>query len=199
MKKPPDFVVKIDDLSTKSFNFDENATMATAKKSSTATSAPRRGANAPKVLLLNGPNLNLLGAREPDIYGSESLAEIERRLANIAKAAGAHLSCFQSNHEGYLIDRVQAAAKEKITAIIINPGALTHTSVGLRDALAAVRIPFIEVHLSNIHAREAFRRHSYFSDLAIGVICGLGNQGYDLALQALLHTNPRSEKHRNAN
>ena len=186
MKKPPDFVVKIDDLSTKSFNFDENVTMATAKKSSTATSAPRRGANAPKVLLLNGPNLNLLGAREPDIYGSESLAEIERRLANIAKAAGAHLSCFQSNHEGALIDRIHAARQSGVDAIVINPGGLTHTSVALRDALAGVAIPFVEVHISNIYRRESFRHHSYLSELASGVICGLGVDGYRIGIEFAL-------------
>ncbi|MSQ52753.1 MAG: type II 3-dehydroquinate dehydratase [Betaproteobacteria bacterium] len=168
--------------------------MATAKKRSTAKLAPRRSIQTRKVLLINGPNLNLLGTREPGIYGTGSLAEIEKRLANVAKAAGAQLQCFQSNHEGILIDRVQAAAIEKIFAIIINPGALTHTSVGLRDALAAVRIPFIEVHLSNIHAREAFRRQSYFSDLASGVICGLGNQGYELALQAILQAGISREK-----
>ncbi|OFZ96897.1 MAG: type II 3-dehydroquinate dehydratase [Betaproteobacteria bacterium RIFCSPLOWO2_02_FULL_62_17] len=139
-----------------------------------------------KVLLINGPNLNLLGSREPGIYGAKSLKDIERHLAQQARASGADFACFQSNHEGILIDRVQAAAGEGVTDIIINPGALTHTSVGLRDALAAVRIPFIEVHLSNIHAREAFRRQSYFSDLARGVICGLGSRGYELALQAIV-------------
>jgi 3-dehydroquinate dehydratase-2 len=156
-------------------------------KNSLAQNAP----DLPKIrriLLINGPNLNLLGTREPGIYGSGSLAAIEKRLGIAAKAAGAQLQCFQSNHEGVLIDRVQAAASEQVTDIIINPGALTHTSVGLRDALAAVRIPFIEVHLSNIHAREAFRRQSYFSDISAGVICGLGGQGYDLALQAILKT-----------
>ena len=167
--------------------------MATVKKSSTAKTATRLNAKPRKVLLINGPNLNLLGTREPGIYGKGSLAEIEKRLAIVAKAAGAQFQSFQSNHEGVLIDRVQAAAKEKISDIIINPGALTHTSVGLRDALAAVSIPFIEVHLSNIHAREAFRRQSYFSDLASGVICGLGNQGYDLALQAILQSGTRDE------
>ncbi|MFM9970576.1 MAG: type II 3-dehydroquinate dehydratase [Burkholderiales bacterium] len=151
-----------------------------------------------KVLLLNGPNLNLLGSREPGIYGQGTLPEIERLLVKTAKAAGVSLACFQSNHEGVLIDRVQAAATERITYIIINPGALTHTSVGLRDALAAVRIPFIEVHLSNIHAREAFRRHSYFSDLAGGVICGLGSVGYELALQAILRKRLASPPAKNA-
>lgn len=139
-----------------------------------------------KVLLINGPNLNLLGSREPGIYGATTLKDIEELLEHQARSSGADFDCFQSNHEGVLIDRVQAAAGEGVTDIIINPGALTHTSVGLRDALAAVRIPFIEVHLSNIHAREAFRRQSYFSDLAAGVICGLGSRGYSLALQAIL-------------
>ncbi len=156
-----------------------------AKPRAGAKRAPGRGR---KVLLINGPNLNLLGAREPDIYGAETLQDIERQLAQLARDQGADFSCFQSNHEGVLIDRVQAAADEAVTDIIINPGALTHTSVGLRDALAAVRIPFIEVHLSNIHARETFRRQSYLSDLASGVICGLGSRGYALALQAILQT-----------
>jgi len=139
-----------------------------------------------QILVLNGPNLNMLGTREPDIYGHETLADIEKRLAGLAKQGGAKLACLQSNHEGVLIDRIQAAKSDGTTEIIINPGALTHTSVGLRDALAAVQLPFIEVHLSNIHAREAFRKHSYLSDLARGVICGLGSRGYDLALQAIL-------------
>lgn len=158
--------------------------MSTHRKTS-ATRSPR-SPRAGRILLINGPNLNLLGSREPGIYGRGTLADIERRLTQLARAAGAELQCCQSNHEGELIDRVQAAAGQRITGIILNPGALTHTSVGLRDALAAVQIPFIEVHLSNIHAREAFRRHSYFSDLAKGIICGLGSQGYELALQALL-------------
>jgi len=149
---------------------------------------PSQARNFKRVLLLNGPNLNLLGSREPGVYGAKSLKDIESHLVQLAHSSGAAFTCFQSNHEGGLIDRVQAAAGEGITNIIINPGALTHTSIGLRDALAAVRIPFIEVHLSNIHAREAFRRQSYFSDLATGVICGLGSRGYDLALQAILQT-----------
>ncbi|MEW5890561.1 MAG: type II 3-dehydroquinate dehydratase [Pseudomonadota bacterium] len=135
-----------------------------------------------KILVLHGPNLNLLGTREPEVYGRTTLAEIDRSLQRRAKEAGIELDTFQSNHEGALIDRVQAAAREKVAFILINPGGYTHSSVALRDALAAVAIPFIEVHLSNIHAREPFRHKSYFSDLAAGVICGLGAKGYHLAL-----------------
>lgn len=137
------------------------------------------------VLLLNGPNLNLLGTREPEVYGKTTLEDITRRMGMLAKDAGILLETFQSNHEGELIDRVQKAKKDGIGFIIINPGGFTHTSVALRDALAGVAIPFIEVHLSNIHQREEFRKHSYFSDLAIGVICGLGAQGYELALASI--------------
>jgi 3-dehydroquinate dehydratase-2 len=137
------------------------------------------------VLLLNGPNLNLLGTREPEVYGKTTLEDITKRMAELAKNAGISLESFQSNHEGELIDRVQKAKKDGIGFIIINPGGFTHTSVALRDALAGVAIPFIEVHLSNIHQREEFRKHSYFSDLAMGVICGLGAQGYELALVAI--------------
>ena len=139
-----------------------------------------------KVLVLHGPNLNLLGTREPEIYGRETLADINRRLTAQGRAAGVAVVCFQSNHEGALIDRVQLARKQQVASIIINPAGFTHTSVALRDALAAVAIPFIEVHLSNIHAREPFRSHSYFSDLAAGTICGLGSHGYALALQFIL-------------
>jgi 3-dehydroquinate dehydratase-2 len=139
-----------------------------------------------KILVLHGPNLNLLGSREPEIYGRESLADINRGLIAQGKAAGAAVTCFQSNHEGALIDRVQQSKNELVTAIIINPAGFTHTSVALRDALAGVAIPFIEVHLSNIHAREPFRHHSYFSDQAAGTICGLGSRGYELALQFIL-------------
>ncbi len=137
------------------------------------------------VLLLNGPNLNLLGTREPEVYGKTTLEDITRRMGELAKNTGISLESFQSNHEGELIDRVQKAKKDGIGFIIINPGGFTHTSVALRDALAGVAIPFIEVHLSNIHQREEFRKHSYFSDLAMGVICGLGAQGYELALTAI--------------
>jgi len=134
------------------------------------------------ILVLNGPNLNLLGTREPKVYGRETLAQIERRLQAIAAAAGVTLQSFQSNHEGELVERVQRAGREAVRFIILNPGGYTHTSVALRDALVAVRIPFVEVHLSNIHAREHFRRQSFFSDIAVGTICGLGSLGYELAL-----------------
>ncbi len=140
-----------------------------------------------ELLLLNGPNLNLLGTREPEHYGSTSLASTTARLQKIAADAGHNLSHLQSNAEHELVERIHAAWREKVEFIIINPAAFTHTSVALRDALAAVQIPFIEVHLSNIHKREEFRHHSFFSDLAAGTICGLGVQGYELALQAALH------------
>lgn len=137
---------------------------------------------ASKLLLLNGPNLNLLGTREPQVYGATTLAELENAAQNQAQQAGASLICFQSNHEGALIDRIHAARTEQIDAIIINPGGLTHTSVALRDALAGVAIPFIEVHISNVHQREHFRHHSFLSEIAKGVICGLGTEGYRLAI-----------------
>lgn len=136
--------------------------------------------------MVNGPNLNLLGTREPEVYGSERLEEIIARLKLLAGKRRAVLESFQSNHEGALIDRIHLAKSDGTAFIVINPGGYTHTSVALRDALAGVSIPFIEVHLSNIHAREAFRRHSYFSDLAVGTICGLGSRGYDLALDYAL-------------
>jgi 3-dehydroquinate dehydratase II len=143
---------------------------------------------ATKILLLNGPNLNLLGTREPDRYGTDTLADIEARLTETAGKAGASVTAFQSNSESQLVDRIHEAATEGVDFIIINPAAYTHTSVALRDALAAVRIPFLEIHLSNIHAREPFRQRSYVSDLAVGVITGLGAQGYELALAyALAH------------
>ena len=140
-----------------------------------------------RILVIHGPNLNLLGTREPEIYGSTTLSDINLSLARLAEAAGVALEAFQSNHEGALIERIHAAREQGVGAIIINPAAYTHTSVALRDALAAVAIPFVEVHLSNVHAREVFRHHSYFSDLAIGVICGLGHDGYRLALDFLLN------------
>ena len=138
------------------------------------------------ILVLHGPNLNMLGEREPDVYGLDSLADIDQRLELQAQERGHHLLAMQSNAEYELVERVQDARHEGVNFIIINPAAFTHTSVALRDALAAVEIPFIEVHLSNVHAREEFRHHSYFSDLATGVICGLGAMGYELALQAAL-------------
>ena len=143
---------------------------------------------AKKLLLLNGPNLNLLGTREPEVYGAATLADIEKAAVAQAAAAGAQLECFQSNHEGALIDRIHAARTEGIEAIVINPGGLTHTSVALRDALAGVAIPFIEVHISNIYKREEFRHHSYLSALAVGTICGLGTDGYRLAIDFALKT-----------
>lgn len=139
-----------------------------------------------QILVLHGPNLNLLGTREPAVYGSATLDQIDAELADIAAKAGATLHSFQSNHEGALIDRVQAARGDGTSFIIINPAALTHTSVALRDALAGVALPFVEVHLSNVHRREPFRHHSYFADLAEGVIAGLGTAGYRLALQYAL-------------
>jgi 3-dehydroquinate dehydratase-2 len=139
-----------------------------------------------RILVLHGPNLNLLGRREPGIYGLTTLSDIHEAMESRAKADGTLLESFQSNHEGELIDRVQAASSEGVDFIIINPAGYTHTSVALRDALTGVDIPYVEVHLSNIHAREPFRHHSYFSDKAVGVICGLGAQGYQLALEFAL-------------
>ena len=137
-----------------------------------------------RVLLLNGPNLNLLGSREPGIYGVESLESIEKRAIEVAREVGHELSVFQSNAEHELIERIHRAPADGIAFLVFNPGAFTHTSVALRDAIAAVRLPFIEVHLSNTHAREPFRKHSYFSDIAVGVITGLGAFGYELAVRA---------------
>ncbi|MBT5577978.1 MAG: type II 3-dehydroquinate dehydratase [Porticoccaceae bacterium] len=140
----------------------------------------------PTILLLHGPNLNLLGTREPEIYGGDSLEQINQKMMDLAISAGHHLLALQSNAEYELIQRIHDARTEGVNFIIINPGAFTHTSVALRDALLGVEIPFIEVHISNVHAREEFRRHSYFSDIAEGVICGFGTQSYELALQAAL-------------
>ncbi len=150
--------------------------------SSKTTATP----DVPGLLVVHGPNLNLLGSREPNHYGSRTLAEINLALAERAEAAGVQLETFQSNHEGALIERVHAAGAQGVRYLIINPAAFTHTSIALRDALAGIGIPFVEVHLSNVHAREPFRQHSYFSDLAIGVISGLGSDGYLLALEYLL-------------
>lgn len=138
------------------------------------------------ILVLHGPNLNMLGTREPEVYGYETLKDIDDRLKTKAAEKGHHLLHLQSNAEYELIERVHEARAEGVDFLIINPAAFTHTSIALRDAVLASGIPFIEVHLSNVHAREPFRHHSYFSDIATGVICGLGSQGYDLALQAAL-------------
>lgn len=138
------------------------------------------------ILLLNGPNLNLLGQREPHLYGQDTLEKVEKRLTEQFSEAGMRLSCFQSNSESELIDRIHAAKSDKIEYIIFNPAAFTHYSIALRDALTAVAIPFIEVHLSNVHARESFRQVSYFSDIAKGTIVGFGSQGYELAAQAVI-------------
>ena len=138
------------------------------------------------ILLLNGPNLNLLGSREPGMYGQVTLEQIHQRATQLAAEFGHKLTALQSNSEAELIDCIHQAPTSHVACIIFNPAGFTHTSVALRDALAAVKLPFLEVHLSNIHAREAFRRHSYFSDLAVGVICGLGSRGYDAALEYAL-------------
>lgn len=156
------------------------------KTRKSTSSQNQSSSQRPRLLVLHGPNLNLLGTREPNHYGQTTLADINLALAERAATANVDLESFQSNHEGALIERVHAAREQGVRFIIINPAAYTHTSVALRDALAAVAIPFIEVHLSNVHAREAFRQHSYFSDLAIGVICGLGSEGYLLALEYAL-------------
>jgi len=145
-----------------------------------------------RLLVLHGPNLNMLGVREPGLYGSSSLEAINTRLAAVARDAGAAIECVQSNAEHELVDTIQQAPASGVDGIVINPAAFTHTSVALRDALLAVGLPFIEVHLSNIHAREAFRRHSYLSDIATGVIAGLGPMGYEVALTALLETIERN-------
>ena len=149
-----------------------------------------------RVLVLNGPNLNLLGTREPSVYGTRSLADIESELAEVARRSNAEVVFFQSNHEGVLVDRIQTAKLDGTDFLIVNAGAFTHTSVAVRDALAAVGLPFIEVHLSNVHRREAFRHHSYLSDLALGVIVGLGAAGYRYALEyALAHAGGSTKEH----
>ena len=160
--------------------------MSNTKRKKTSAKMDSEAGRHARILVLHGPNLNLLGTREPDVYGRTTLADIHTMMEARARADGVQIESFQSNSEGELIDRVQAAGAEGIEFIIINPAGYTHTSVALRDALAAVRIPFIEVHLSNIHARETFRHRSFFSDIAVGVICGLGAQGYALALDAAL-------------
>jgi 3-dehydroquinate dehydratase-2 len=145
-----------------------------------------------RVLLLNGPNLNLLGTREPGVYGTDTLESIEKRAAEVARELGHELLAFQSNAEHELIERIHRRRQDNIDFLVFNPGAFTHTSVALRDAISGVRLPFIEVHLSNTHAREPFRRHSYFSDIAVGVIAGLGAFGYELAVRAAAHQLARS-------
>ena len=136
------------------------------------------------ILVLNGPNINLLGTREPEIYGHATLSDINQKLTELCQTQGHHLQTLQSNAEYELIERIHDARSEGVNFIIFNPAAFTHTSIALRDALAGVDIPFIEVHLSNVHAREQFRHHSYFSDIAVGVICGFGPKGYEMALSA---------------
>ncbi|MCE1174942.1 MAG: type II 3-dehydroquinate dehydratase [Propionibacteriales bacterium] len=138
------------------------------------------------VLVINGPNLNTLGTREPEIYGTTTLADIEAAAVAQAEAAGLSVSTFQSNHEGEIVDRLHAARTEGVRFVIINPGAFTHTSVAIRDAFAAVAIPFVEVHISNVHAREEFRKHSYLSDLAVGVLTGFGAYGYTMAMDFVI-------------
>ena len=161
----------------------------TIKKPS-RTTAKTRDKQHVTVLVIHGPNLNMLGTREPAHYGLNTLDEINQTLTRRGETAGAWIEAFQSNHEGALIERIHQAAHDHVDFILINPAGYTHTSVALRDALAAVAIPFIEIHLSNIYARESFRHHSYFSDLAVGVVSGLGAQGYELALEyALRHIN----------
>lgn len=155
------------------------------KKTAETSEAPN-SAHRARILVLQGPNLNMLGVREPTIYGSTTLADIHRAMEDRARASGVFLESFQSNHEGELIDRIQAAYSEKVDFIIINPAGFGHTSVALRDALSAVSIPFVEVHLSNVHAREPFRHHTYLSEIAVGVICGLGADGYQFALEFAL-------------
>ena len=137
----------------------------------------------PLLWLLNGPNLNMLGQREPDVYGSQTLESINTQSITLAESLGLRLECFQSNHEGELVDRIQQALGQNVKGLVINPAAFTHTSVALRDALAAVALPFVEVHLSNIHRREPFRSHSYFSDKAEAVVCGMGPLGYESAIR----------------
>lgn len=146
--------------------------------------------SAKSILVLHGPNLNLLGLREPEHYGSETLSSINQTLTDIATQAGVALETYQSNNEGDLVTKIQSIATTKVDFVIINPAAFTHTSVAMRDALSAVKVPFIEVHLSNVYARETFRHHSYFTDIAVGVISGLGSHGYTLALDyAIRHIN----------
>lgn len=164
----------------------------TTKRTGRAT-AKSASSLRPNILVLHGPNLNLLGSREPRHYGLATLDDINRALVSRGETAGAQVETFQHNHEGALVDRIHQAGRDHVDFIVINPAAYTHTSVAIRDALAAVAIPFVEVHLSNIYARESFRHHSYLSDLAVGVMSGLGAHGYELALEyALRHLQDRT-------
>jgi len=156
--------------------------MAISAKMRPSTVKTQKKPKAKSVLVLNGPNLNLLGTREPRLYGKETLAQINRRLEATARAAGVELVSFQSNHEGVLVDRIQQAKRDGVGFILINPAGFSYSSVAMRDALTAVEIPFIEVHLSNIHAREPWRAHTHFTAVAVGSVLGLGGRGYDLAL-----------------
>lgn len=158
----------------------------------TGNESEQRMLNTRNILVLHGPNLNLLGSREPQHYGSDTLATINSKLVELGQQRAASVNAFQSNREYELIDRIHAASNDGTDFIIINPAAFTHTSVAIRDALAGVKIPFVEVHLSNVHAREPFRQHSYFSDLAVGVICGLGAHGYECALEFALRFTPKA-------
>ena len=163
-------------------------TKRTGRATTKSASSPR-----PNILVLHGPNLNLLGSREPGHYGLATLDDINRALVSRGATAGAQVETFQHNHEGALVDRIHQAGRDHVDFIVINPAAYTHTSVAIRDALAAVAIPFVEVHLSNIYARESFRHHSYLSDLAVGVMSGMGAHGYELALEyALRHLHDRT-------
>jgi len=139
-----------------------------------------------KILLINGPNLNLLGTREPAKYGSTTLAQVEAMVREAGAALGAEVACFQSNHEGAIVDRIHAARSEGVAGVVINPGAYTHTSVAIRDAFAGTALPFAEIHISNVHAREPFRHHSYLSEIAAGIVVGFGVEGYVLALRGLV-------------
>ncbi|TAN46645.1 MAG: type II 3-dehydroquinate dehydratase [Methylococcaceae bacterium] len=147
------------------------------------------------VLVINGPNLNMLGVREPTVYGNQTLADIEQKLARLGAELGCQTAFFQSNAEHALIERIHQAYHDGVDFILINPGAYTHTSIAIRDAFLATRVPFIELHLSNVHAREPFRRHSYLSDIAQGVICGLGAFGYEIALQAAMQNLEEKARH----
>ena len=167
--------------------------MAKSAKMLPSTAKMKKSTKTKSVLVLNGPNLNLLGTREPKLYGRETLAQINRRLEATARAAGVRLETFQTNHEGVIVDRVQQARGEGVGFILLNPAAFTYSSIALRDALTAVQIPFIEVHLSNIHAREPWRARSHFTAVAVGSVLGLGGRGYDLALDyAIAHLKSRS-------